>query len=158
MWLQTTSHLSPSAQGYNYEVKYRPEAKMVLADTISCQPHPVNNGYILMNERIDGIETEFEDPERHTISIKNFHRKNKVLCATKWLITQNSVRQGTSSCKDGQKTLRTWPKIHTQTGPLETTSPRVDPWYKQCKLSDTITCSTPRHRKKQTCKCLLGKG
>lgn len=45
---------------------------MVLADTLSRLPNPENDGDIELDERIDGIDTEFEDPERHTIAIINF--------------------------------------------------------------------------------------
>lgn len=43
-------------QGYNYEVKYRPRAEMVLADTLSRLQNPENGSDIELDERIDGIE------------------------------------------------------------------------------------------------------
>lgn len=45
---------------------------MVLADNLSRLPNPENDGDIELDERIDGIETESEDPEKHTIAIVNF--------------------------------------------------------------------------------------
>lgn len=54
---------------------------MVLADTLSRLPNPENDGDIELDERIDGIETEFEDPEKHTIAIVNFSpEKQNALC------------------------------------------------------------------------------
>ena len=45
---------------------------MVLADTLSRLPNPENHGDIKLDERIDGIDAEIEDPERHTVAIINF--------------------------------------------------------------------------------------
>ncbi|KAL2083766.1 hypothetical protein ACEWY4_021539 [Coilia grayii] len=68
-WLQ---RMLIKTQGYNYEVKYRPGVDMVPADTLNRLPNPQNDGDIELDERIDGIDTEFEDPDRHTIAIVNF--------------------------------------------------------------------------------------
>uniref|UniRef100_A0A8C2EQ68 Gypsy retrotransposon integrase-like protein 1 n=1 Tax=Cyprinus carpio TaxID=7962 RepID=A0A8C2EQ68_CYPCA len=59
-------------QGYNYSIVYRPGCQMILADTLSRLPNPENNEDIELDERIDGLDTEFEDPEHHTVAIVNF--------------------------------------------------------------------------------------
>lgn len=59
-------------QGYNYNIVYRPGNQMVLADTLSRLPNPENNEDIELDEHIDGLDTEFEDPEHHTVAIVNF--------------------------------------------------------------------------------------
>ncbi|KAL0148840.1 hypothetical protein M9458_055849 [Cirrhinus mrigala] len=59
-------------QGYNYSIVYRPGNQMILADTLSRLPNPENNEDIELDERIDGLDAEFEDPEHHTVAIKNF--------------------------------------------------------------------------------------
>ncbi|KAL6486114.1 hypothetical protein MHYP_G00055060 [Metynnis hypsauchen] len=100
-------------QGYNYEVKYRPGKEMVLADTLSRLPNPENKGDIELDERIDGIETEFEDPEKHTISIINFSpEKQDALCSQtdddpKLNMLKELIHQGwPESIKDIHKDLR----------------------------------------------------
>lgn len=50
---------------------------MVLADTLSRLPNPENDGDIQLDERIDGINAEIEDPERYTIAIINFSPKKQ---------------------------------------------------------------------------------
>ncbi|XP_077364459.1 uncharacterized protein LOC144008938 [Festucalex cinctus] len=59
-------------QGYNYEVKYRPGAEMVLADTLSRLPNPENDGEIQLDERIDGVNAKIDDPGKYTIAMINF--------------------------------------------------------------------------------------
>lgn len=45
---------------------------MILADTLSRLPNPENNKDIELDERIDGLDAEFEDTEHHTVAIVNF--------------------------------------------------------------------------------------
>ncbi len=59
-------------QGYNYSIMYRPGNQMILADTLSRLPNPENNKDIELDERIDGLDAEFEDTEHHTVAIVNF--------------------------------------------------------------------------------------
>uniref|UniRef100_A0A8C7WXQ6 Gypsy retrotransposon integrase-like protein 1 n=1 Tax=Oryzias sinensis TaxID=183150 RepID=A0A8C7WXQ6_9TELE len=59
-------------QGYNFEVMYRPGPQMVLADTLSRLPNPENSSEIELDERIDGLIFEPEDPEMYTIALINF--------------------------------------------------------------------------------------
>lgn len=86
---------------------------MVLADTLSRLPNPENDGDIELDERIDGIETEFEDPERHTISIVNFSpEKQDALCNQtaedpKVCVLMELIQQGwPDSIKNLSKDLR----------------------------------------------------
>ncbi|XP_056144370.1 uncharacterized protein LOC130119799 [Lampris incognitus] len=52
---------------------------MVLADTLSRLPNPENHGDIELDEHINGIDAEIEDPELHTITIINFSEKQDAL-------------------------------------------------------------------------------
>lgn len=59
-------------QGYNFEVMYMPGPQMVLADTLSRLSSPENSSEIELDERIDGIPLETEDPEMLTAALINF--------------------------------------------------------------------------------------
>lgn len=45
---------------------------MVLADTLSWLPNPENNSSIELDERINGVDAEVEDPEIHSVAMINF--------------------------------------------------------------------------------------
>lgn len=66
-------------QGYNHQVVYRPGNEMIIADTLSRLPNPENNSQIELDERIDGIDAEIDDPSHQTIAIINFSLEKQQL-------------------------------------------------------------------------------
>ena len=42
-------------QGYNFEIEYRPGDKIILTDTLSRLPNPINNGDVDLDMRVDGL-------------------------------------------------------------------------------------------------------
>ena len=45
---------------------------MILADTLSRLPNPINNDDVDMDVRVDGLALEAEDPQHLTIELINF--------------------------------------------------------------------------------------
>ena len=59
-------------QGCNFEIEYRPGDKLILADTLSRLPNPINNDDVDMDVRVDGLALEAEYPQHLTIALINF--------------------------------------------------------------------------------------
>ena len=59
-------------QGYNFTVEYRPGEQMILTDTLSRLPNPINNDDVDLDVRVDGLVLEADDPQHLTISLINF--------------------------------------------------------------------------------------
>ena len=45
---------------------------MILADTLSRLPNPINNDDVDLDVRVDGLALEAEDPQHLTIALINF--------------------------------------------------------------------------------------
>ena len=59
-------------QGYNFEIEYRPGDQMILADTLSRLPNPINNHDVDLDVRVDGLALAAEEPQHVTIALVNF--------------------------------------------------------------------------------------
>ena len=81
-------------QGYNFEIEYRPGDKMILADTLSRLPNPINNNDVDLDVRIGGLALEVEDPEHLTIALINFPT------AKQQLLTDETLRSCPQALKE----------------------------------------------------------